>query len=90
MGPTGLERVTARYERGPAVLDDVTLLANPGELFVVVGPSGSGKSTLLRVIAGMMRVDAGEVLIDGQRVNGLRRSSAMSRWCSSTTGCFRS
>ena len=72
MGPTGLERVTARYESGPAVLDDVTLLANPGELFVVVGPSGSGKSTLLRVIAGMMRVDAGEVLIDGQRVNGLR------------------
>ena len=70
MGPTGLERVTARYESGPAVLDDVTLLADPGELFVVVGPSGSGKSTLLRVIAGMMRVDAGEVLIDGQRVNG--------------------
>ena len=80
MGPTGLERVTARYEGGPAVLDDVTLLANPGELFVVVGPSGSGKSTLLRVIAGMMRVDAGEVLIDGQRVNGLpaeRRDVAM-------------
>ena len=70
MGPTGLERVTARYEDGPVVLDDVTLLADPGELFVVVGPSGSGKSTLLRVMAGMMRVAAGEVLIGGQRVTG--------------------
>ena len=68
MGPTGLDRVSARYEGGPVVLNDVTLLADPGELFVVVGPSGSGKSTLLRVIAGMTRVEAGEVLIDGERV----------------------
>src|SRR6478752_4472093 len=70
MERTGLERVTARYEGGPVVLDDVTLLADPGELFVVVGPSGSGKSTLLRVMAGMTRVEAGEVLIGGQRVTG--------------------
>ena len=70
MERTGLERVTARYEGGPVVLDNVTLLADPGELFVVVGPSGSGKSTLLRVMAGMTRVEAGEVLIGGQRVTG--------------------
>jgi multiple sugar transport system ATP-binding protein len=71
MGPTGVKQVVARFERGPVVLNDVTLLAEPGELFVVVGPSGAGKSTLLRVIAGMTRVDAGEILIDGRPVNGL-------------------
>lgn len=80
MGPTGVKEVTASYDRGPDVLSDVTLLADPGELLVVVGPSGSGKSTLLRVIAGMTRALTGEVLIDGQQVNGLlpeRRDVAM-------------
>ncbi len=42
-----------------------------GEFVVLVGPSGSGKTTVLRVIAGLERVDAGEVLIDGRSVNGV-------------------
>jgi multiple sugar transport system ATP-binding protein len=71
MGVTGVDRVSAGYGQGPVVLRDVTLLADPGELFVVVGPSGSGKSTLLRVIAGMTRVTAGDVLIDGRSVGEL-------------------
>ena len=90
MGPTGLQRVTASYEGGPVVLNDVTLLADPGELLVVVGPSGSGKSTLLRVIAGMTPANTGEVLIDGHRSRACRRSSGMSRWSSSTAGSCRS
>jgi multiple sugar transport system ATP-binding protein len=71
MDATGVERLTAGYNRGPAVLHDVTLLAEPGELFVVVGPSGSGKSTLLRVMAGMTQATAGTVLIAGVAVNDL-------------------
>jgi ABC-type sugar transport system ATPase subunit len=52
-------------------LDDVSLLVEEGEFFVVVGSNGSGKTTLLRVIAGLVKPDAGEVRIAGVNVNHL-------------------
>jgi ABC-type taurine transport system ATPase subunit len=39
-------------------------------MLAVVGPSGSGKTTLLGVLAGLVRVDAGTVHVDGVRVDG--------------------
>ena len=48
------------------VLRGLDLKIEDGEFVVVVGPSGCGKSTLLRVIAGLDRPDAGQVLIDGR------------------------
>jgi ABC-type sugar transport system ATPase subunit len=51
------------------VLHEVSLEVAEGEFMVFVGPSGCGKSTLLRIIAGLDQPSAGEVLIDGVRVN---------------------
>ncbi len=51
-----------------AVLRDVDLSARPGAITCLLGPSGSGKSTLLRLAAGLERVQAGEILIDGRRM----------------------
>ena len=70
MTSTGVEHVSV-VRGGTTVLDDVTLLAEHGELLVILGSSGSGKSTLLRVIAGLDDVTSGEVLIEGRRVTGL-------------------
>lgn len=53
------------------VLNDVSLNVDAGEMAGVVGPSGSGKTTLLMVVAGLERVDRGEVTIAGERLNGL-------------------
>ena len=54
---------------GPvAVLHDIDLDINDGELIVFVGPSGCGKSTLLRLIAGLDRPTAGTISIDGKDV----------------------
>lgn len=50
------------------VLDRLSIEVPAGEFFVVVGPSGIGKTTLLRCIAGLERLDAGAVLIDGEDV----------------------
>ena len=50
------------------------------EFVVFVGPSGCGKSTLLRMVAGLEEIQAGDVLIDGQRMNDrdpARRDVAM-------------
>jgi sulfate transport system ATP-binding protein len=49
-------------------LDGVSVDVPTGSLTALLGPSGSGKSTLLRVIAGLDRPDAGEILLDGEDV----------------------
>ena len=55
-----VREVRAGYGRG-AVLKGVTLRARAGEITTVLGPNGSGKTTLLRVIAGLLRPEAGGV-----------------------------
>ena len=72
------------------VIHGVDLAVADGEFCVFVGPSGCGKSTLLRMIAGLEDDHAGEIRIDGQRVNERRRRrSAGSPWCSSPTRSTR-
>jgi lactose/L-arabinose transport system ATP-binding protein len=51
------------------IIPHIDLKLEDGALTVFVGPSGCGKSTLLRMIAGLEKISAGDVLIDGQRVN---------------------
>ncbi|CUH77625.1 Maltose/maltodextrin import ATP-binding protein MalK [Tritonibacter multivorans] len=53
------------------VIHGIDLDIPSGEFCVFVGPSGCGKSTLLRMIAGLEDVTAGDLLIDGARVNGI-------------------
>jgi phospholipid/cholesterol/gamma-HCH transport system ATP-binding protein len=50
---------------GKPVLAGVSLRAMPGESLVVIGGSGSGKSVMLKCILGILRPDAGRILIDG-------------------------
>jgi multiple sugar transport system ATP-binding protein len=52
-----------------AVVDDLSLEVGNGEFVVFLGPSGCGKTTTLRMIAGLEQPTAGEIRIDGQRVN---------------------
>jgi ABC-type sulfate/molybdate transport systems ATPase subunit len=44
----------------------VDLSVEPGETFALVGPSGAGKTTVLRVVAGLLRPQAGRVALDGE------------------------
>jgi sulfate transport system ATP-binding protein len=52
-------------------LDDVSLEVDSGSLTALLGPSGSGKSTLLRIIAGLERPDAGQILLSGKDATAL-------------------
>jgi len=54
------------------VLDGLDLAVERGETMVVIGGSGTGKSVLLKHIIGLLQPDAGEVVVDGVSVGGLR------------------
>jgi NitT/TauT family transport system ATP-binding protein len=64
------------YDRG-IVLDDITLRLRAGEIVGLLGRSGCGKSTLLRIIAGLLPASAGDVELDGHRVDGPAEGVAM-------------
>jgi multiple sugar transport system ATP-binding protein len=53
------------------VISDLSLDIESGEFVVFLGPSGCGKSTLLRMIAGLEAIDAGEIQVEGKRVDHL-------------------
>lgn len=59
------------------VLNDVNFAMQEGEIVSLLGKSGSGKSTLLRIIAGLIRPSAGEVLYRGEQVRGPIRGLSM-------------
>ncbi len=66
----GFENVTVAY-RGNAVLRNLTLTADPGEILALIGPSGSGKTTALRAVAGFVRPVSGRVHIGERDVTDL-------------------
>ncbi|MEO7324860.1 MAG: ABC transporter ATP-binding protein [Dokdonella sp.] len=60
-------------------LANVDFSVRRGEFVAVVGQSGSGKSTLLNLLGGIDRPSSGEIVIDGERLNGLSEN-ALSVW----------
>jgi phospholipid/cholesterol/gamma-HCH transport system ATP-binding protein len=67
-GPGG-SRAEA-HAPGAAILRDVTLAVPEGTLYGLIGPGASGKSVLLKMLAGLMRPDAGSIHVGGDAVTG--------------------
>jgi NitT/TauT family transport system ATP-binding protein len=71
-GAVRVDGVTMSFPRRDggrlAVLEDIDLAIDGGEIVALIGPNGSGKSTLLRVIAGLLTPDRGTVTIDGDLI----------------------
>ncbi|MES1198461.1 MAG: LPS export ABC transporter ATP-binding protein [Pseudomonadota bacterium] len=57
--------------RGRHVVNDVSLFLRRGEIVGLLGPNGAGKTTCFYMITGLVRVDQGQILLDGQDVTTL-------------------
>ena len=66
----GVEKVYEGRNGKVVALNGINLDIHDNEFICVVGPSGCGKSTLLNIIAGLHEATAGEVLVDGVKVEG--------------------
>ncbi len=68
-----LRKVSKAYGDGDGrteVLKDIDLEVEDGEFVAIVGFSGSGKTTLMSIIAGLIRPDSGEALLEGKPIDG--------------------
>jgi phospholipid/cholesterol/gamma-HCH transport system ATP-binding protein len=66
-GAIEFQNVTMAYE-SRVILDDVSFVVNPGETKIVMGGSGTGKSTILKLVLGLIKPEAGNILIDGEEI----------------------
>ena len=79
-GQVNLNHVSFGYEPGKTILHDLSLSAAPGKLVAIVGPTGAGKTTIINLLMRFYDVDKGEILVDGQEIRSLKRSSLRSAY----------
>ena len=62
-----LQDVSKSYNKGAVrAVDRLTLIVRPGEIFGFLGPNGAGKTTTIKMIVGILKPDAGRILVEGQ------------------------
>lgn len=74
-GRVAFEDVCFEYNPGEPVLEEVDLVAEPGQTVALVGPTGTGKTTMVNLIGRFYDVCGGRVTVDGYDVRRVKKSS---------------
>ncbi len=74
-GDVILNHVKFSYDKGKTILKDACIHAKKGETVAIVGPTGAGKTTIINLLTKFYDIDSGDILIDGENLNQLTRSS---------------
>jgi len=71
--------VAFRYDPETPLIEDLSLVAAPGQTVAIVGPTGAGKTTLVNLIMRFYEIDAGRITLDGVDVGKMTRADLRSR-----------
>ncbi len=74
-GRVEFEHVSFRYRPDQPLIDDLSLVAEPGHTIAIVGPTGAGKTTLVNLIMRFYELDAGRITLDGVDITTMRRDA---------------
>ncbi|WP_449385304.1 ABC transporter ATP-binding protein [Cellulomonas soli] len=78
-GRVAFEDVSFRYEQDTPLIDDLSLVAEPGQTIAIVGPTGAGKTTLVNLLMRFYEVDGGRITLDGIDTRDLTRDTLRSQ-----------
>ncbi|KQT94885.1 multidrug ABC transporter ATP-binding protein [Marmoricola sp. Leaf446] len=73
-GEVRFEHVDFSYDPARPLVQDLSLVARPGETVAIVGPTGAGKTTLVNLVMRFYEVDAGRITLDGVDVAAVPRA----------------
>ena len=78
-GRVEFDHVSFRYLPDQPLIDDLSLVAEPGHTIAIVGPTGAGKTTLVNLIMRFYELDAGRITLDGVDITAMRRQDLRSQ-----------
>ena len=78
-GKVEFENVSFRYLADQPLIDNLSLVAEPGQTIAIVGPTGAGKTTLVNLIMRFYELDAGRITLDGLDITTMRRADLRSQ-----------
>ncbi|GAA1288544.1 ABC transporter ATP-binding protein [Saccharothrix xinjiangensis] len=78
-GLVAFEHVAFSYRPDQPLIEDLSLVAEPGQTVAIVGPTGAGKTTLVNLVLRFYELNAGRITLDGVDITALRRSDLRSR-----------
>ena len=78
-GRVEFEQVSFRYQPDQPLIEDLSLVAEPGHTIAIVGPTGAGKTTLVNLIMRFYELDAGRITLDGVDITTMRRDDLRSQ-----------
>ncbi len=78
-GEVRFEHVSFSYAPDVPLIDDLSLVAQPGQTVAIVGPTGAGKTTLVNLILRFYELQSGRILLDGVDISTVPRSVLRAR-----------
>jgi ATP-binding cassette, subfamily B, multidrug efflux pump len=78
-GRVEFEHVSFRYTPETPLIEDLSLVAEPGHTVAIVGPTGAGKTTLVNLVMRFYEIDSGRITLDGVDVANMSRDDLRSR-----------